>query len=128
MSDAPTLDQMIADILTDLRAKLGVRSKDLTKALAKALAKVRHRLPRRIYRQGMTLVAAEPLAAHPRLRLTLDMPTLQAAATEITTHLATIDVGERRKSWLLGMLGGLSFNLILMFALLIGFLVWRGIL
>lgn len=124
MSDAPTLDQMIADILTDLRAKLGVRSKDLTKALAK----VRHRLPRRIYRQGMTLVAAEPLAAHPRLRLTLDMPTLQAAATEITTHLATIDVGERRKSWLLGMLGGLSFNLILMFALLIGFLVWRGIL
>ncbi len=124
MSDAPTLDQMIADILTDLRAKLGVRSKDLAKALAKA----RHRLPRRIYRQGMTLVKAQPLAVHPKLRQTLDMPALQAAATEVTTHLATIDVGERRKSWLLGMLGGLSFNLILMFALLIGFLIWRGIL
>ncbi len=124
MSDAPTLDQMIADILTELRAKLGVRSKDL----AKALAKVRHRLPRRVYRQAMTLVKAQPLAAHPRLRLTLDIPTLQAAATEVTTHLASIDVGERRKSWLLGMLGGLSFNLILMVALLIGFLIWRGIL
>ncbi|PCH73434.1 MAG: hypothetical protein COC12_04975 [Rhodobacteraceae bacterium] len=124
MSDAPTLDQMIADILTELRTKLGVRSKDL----AKALAKTRHRLPRRVYRQGMTLVKAQPLAAHPRLRLTLDIPTLQAAATEVTTHLASIDVGERRKSWLLGMLGGLSFNLILMGALLIGFLIWREIL
>jgi hypothetical protein len=124
MSDAPTLDQMITDILTELRAKLGVRSKDLAMALAKA----RHRLPRRVYRQGMTLVAAEPLAVHPRLRQTLDIPALQAAATEVTTHLATIDVAERRKSWLLGMLGALSFNLILMFALLIGFLIWRGIL
>ena len=124
MSIAPPLDQMISTVLGDLRAKLGVRGKNLAAAMAKA----RHRLPRRIYRQGMILVAAEPLAAHPKLRLTLDQPALRAAADEISAHLATIDLAEKRKSWLLGMLGGLSFNLILMVALLISFLVWRGFL
>lgn len=123
MSEQISLDQMIAEIVAQLRAKLGVRGKDLGTALDKA----RHRLPRRIYRQAMTLVEAEPLAGHPKLRLTLDGPALASAAAEVSAHLEAIDLVDRRKGWLLGALGGLSFNLILLGALLVGFLVWRGI-
>lgn len=116
-------DQMIAGVVGELRAKLGVRGKDLATALHKA----RHRLPRRIYQLGMTLVAAEPLARHPRLSLTLDQKALESAADEINAHLAAIDLAERRKDWWLGALGALSFNLILTVVLVIVFLRWRGI-
>jgi len=124
MNEQLPLDQMIAGIVTDLRAKLGVRGK----TLAGALAKARHRLPRRIYRQGMILVTAEPLAKHPKLRQTLDRAALSAAAAEVTVYLEAIDLADRRKGWWLGALGGLSFNLILMAVLLVGFLIWREIL
>lgn len=122
MTDQISLDETIAEIGTLLRAKLGVRGKDLGVALGKA----RHRLPRRIYRQAMTLVQAEPLAGHPKLRLTLDGAALTTAATEVSAHLEAIDLADRRKGWWLGALGGLSFNLILFTGLLIGLLVWRG--
>jgi len=124
MNQQASLEQMIADVLSELRAKLGVRGKDLATALGKA----RPQLPRRIYNLGQILVAAEPLAGHPKLRLTLDQTALATVAEEINTHLAAIDLAERRKSWWLGTLGGVSFNLILMVVLLIVVLRWRGIL
>ena len=123
MNEQPTLEQMIDAVVSGLRAKLGVRGKDLTTALNRA----RHRLPRRIYQQGLTLVAAEPLAGHPRLSLTLDQKALESAAEEINAHLAEIDLAERRKDWWLGALGAMSFNLILTVILVIAFLRWRGI-
>jgi len=124
MDHQTPLDQTIAEVVSDLRAKLGVRGKDLATTLGNA----RHRLPRRIYNLGQTLVAAEPLAVHPKLSLTLDQTALAAAAEEINAHLAAIDLSERRKSWWLGTLGGLSFNLILMVVVLIAVLRWQGIL
>jgi hypothetical protein len=123
MNEQLSLEQMIAGVVSDLRAKLGVRGKDLASALNKA----RHRLPRRIYQLGLTLVAAEPLAGHPKLSLTLDQKALESAAQEISAHLAEIDLAERRKDWWLGALGALSFNLILTAILVIAFLRWRGI-
>jgi len=124
MNQHPSLEQMIADLLVELRAKLGARGTDLATALGKA----RPQLPRRVYNLGQSLVAAEPLAGHPKLRLTLDHSALATAADEISAHLATIDLAERRKNWWMGLLGGLSFNLIVMVVLLIAVLRWRGIL
>ncbi len=116
------LDQIIDGIVEDLHAKLGARGKNLSAALARA----RHRLPRRIYHQAMILVKAEPLARHPRLRQTLNGAELASAATEVSAHLAAIDLSERRKTLWLGALGGLVFNLILMGVALVWFLTWRG--
>lgn len=124
MTEPVSTDDQIQTILALLREKLGVRGADLGVALNRA----RNRLPRRIYRQAIALVQAAPLAAHPKLCQTLDHAALAAAATEVQTHLDAISVADRRKGWLLGMLGGLSFNLILALALLIAVLVWRGFL
>ncbi len=122
MNEQLSLDLKIAAIVVQLREKLGVRGKDLGTALGKA----RHRLPRRVYRQAMTLVRAEPLAGHPKLRLTLDNEALSKAAAGVSEHLDAIDLADRRKGWWLGTLGGLSFNMILMAVALVGVLIWRG--
>jgi hypothetical protein len=124
MSEQISLEQMIAGIVAQLREKLGVRGKTLDLTVTNA----RHRLPRRIYRQALILVQAEPLAGHPKLRLTLNQPTLVSAAQEVSAHLEAIDLADQRKGWWLGLLGGLSFNLILAGVLLTVFLVWRGFL
>lgn len=122
MNEHISIEQIIIDLRAQLREKLGVKGSDLGVALNRA----RHRLPRRVYRQGMVLAQAEPLAGHPKLRLTLDAPVLNVAASEVRAHLETVDLADQRKGWWLGVLGGLSFNLILMCALLIAVLVWRG--
>jgi len=124
MTNQIPIEDQIQAIMALLREKLGVRGADLSVALRRA----RYRLPRRVYQQATALVRAEPLAGHPKLRLTLDQAALAAAATGVRAHLESINVADRRKGWLLGMLGGLSFNLILAFALLIVVLVWRGFL
>ncbi|MFT7596476.1 MAG: hypothetical protein ACI8R4_003811 [Paracoccaceae bacterium] len=124
MTDQISIEDQIQTIMALLREKLGVRGADLPAALRRA----RYRLPRRVYRQAATLVGAEPLVGHPKLSLTLDHAALAAAAAGVQTHLQSIDVTDRRKGWLLGMLGGLSFNLILAFTLLIVVLIWRGFL
>lgn len=113
---------MTGAIVAALRTKLGVRAKNLESALAKA----RYRLPRRIYRQAMSLVKAKPMAGHPKLRQMLDMDSLGAAAAEVNLHLEAIDPSDRRKGFWLGALGGLVFNLILMAVALGGFLAWHG--
>lgn len=106
-----------------LREKHGVRSG----ALGPALSKARHRLPRRVYRQGMALAEAGALADHPKLRQTLDFDALKVAGRDVRQHLEAIDLADRRKGWWLGMAGGMAFNLLLAVALLILLLVWRGV-
>ena len=122
MSEHLAFEEMTDEIIAGLRAKLGVRAKDLESALNKA----RRHLPRRVFQQAMTLVDAQPMAGHPRLRQMLDGATLKAAADEVNAHLEAIDLGERRKSLWLGALGGLVFNLILMAVVIGGFLYWRA--
>ena len=124
MTEPATPAGLIAATMILLREKLGVRGA----TLAAALHRARHSLPRHVYRRGLILAEAEPLADHPKLSLTLDAPALAAAAQDVRAHLDSIDLADRRKGWWLGMLGGLSFNLILFVALLIGVLVWRGFL
>lgn len=112
----------IARIRALLQDKLGASGA----SLAAGLRKVRRRLPRGIHAQARALAAAETLAGHPKLCLTLDTPALARAATQVQAHLERIDLADRRRSWWLGMLGGLAFNLLALMALLIGVLVWRG--
>jgi hypothetical protein len=123
MSEPIAVQDQIAETVALLRAQLGVSGKDLTKALRKA----RHRLPRRIYRQATKLAKVEGLASHPKLRLTLDTPALAKAAREVQEHLRDIDVADRRKGWWLGALGALAFNILLFGAIILGFMMWQGL-
>ena len=105
-----------------MRSKLGARGMSLEKSLSKS----RHRLSRRARRGGMDLARVEELSQHPRLSMTLDDEKLGRSAADLRDYLEAIDVADRRKGWWLGMLGGLAFNMILFFVLLLAVLRWRG--
>ena len=96
------------------------------RTLEKALAWAGRLLPKWAHREGRYLVQASQLMGHPKLRLMIDEGKVVKARDMLVTHLKTIDPNERRKTRVLGVLGVISFNLILVLAALIGYLIWRG--
>ena len=122
MTQPQAIQGLIAQTKTLMREKLGVRGADMARAVARA----KRQLPTKVYKQALLLANAEPLAVHPKLRLTLDAPALAAAAGEVQQYLNAIDMADRRKGRILGMLGGMAFNMILFVVLLVVLLYWRG--
>ncbi|MCV6586266.1 MAG: hypothetical protein OIF47_12080 [Marinibacterium sp.] len=117
------LQTRFADTRILFREKIGGSRTSLGKGVsAKA-----HRLPRWARRRARALAAAEPLLAHPKLRLTLDVETLGREVDELQSYLRGIDLQDRRKGWWLGMLGGMVFNLLVFFALLVVGLRYFGL-
>ena len=96
--------------------------------LQKAMRKVGRRVPKALHRQAAVLIEAEQLAGHPKIRLGLDAEKVAAAEAGLRAGLEAVDPADRRKGFVLGLLGGLAFNLIAAFVLLVVFLKWRGFL
>lgn len=123
MSQQTEIQTQIAQTILLLRKKLGAKGK----TLAESVRRAKRRLPRKVYKQAMELARAEPMAEHPKLRLTLDTPALEKAANEVQSHLRAINLADRRWGWFLGMLGGLAFNILAFAVLVLVFLWWRGL-
>lgn len=119
------MSQTVLEEIEEIRSLLAERTQ-ASGDLPLALRKARRQLPRRIYRQGMRLAEALPLLEHPKLSLTLDQVALHGASREVTAHLRSINLAERRKDRLLQVLGSMAFSLLAVVALLILVLRWRG--
>ncbi len=119
------MSQTLGDDIAEIRTLLSEKEQ-ASGTLSKALQKARRRLPRRIFRQGQRLAAALPLLDHPKLSQTLDQGALKAAAQEVSAHLKTIDVAQRRKDWLLDLLGSIAMSLLGVMGLLLLVLYLRG--
>ena len=102
--------------------RLGIKGKTLERAVARA----GRLLPKWAQRDARYLAQAEQLMGHPKLRLMVDEAKLTKARAALVEHLKSIDPAERRKTKLLGTLGVISFNLILVVAAFITYLVWQG--
>ena len=96
------------------------------RTLEKALARAGRLLPNWAQREGRYLAQASDLMDHPKLRLMIDEAKIEKAHMSLVTHLKTIDPSERRKTRILGTLGVISFNMILVTIALISYLIWRG--
>lgn len=94
--------------------------------LEKALSKAGRLLPKWAHREGRYLVQATQFSEHPKLRLTIDGVKVERAHKALIAHLKTIDPAERRKTRILGVLGVVSFNLIIVVTAFLAFLMWRG--
>lgn len=84
------------------------------------------RLPRRVRRDLGEVARAQQFAGHPKLGRQIDGARVRAAARRAEDWLVAVDVADRRKGFVLSLLGSLSFNLILLFAILVAVLRWRG--
>jgi hypothetical protein len=123
LKDQNKIPEQIDQVSALMRHKLGGRGRDL----GAVLRKTGHRLPRSLRKQAATLAEARAMAEHPKLRMTMDTQTLSRATRDVNAHLEAIDLKDQRKGWWLGMAGGLVFNLLLAFVLLILFLRWQGL-
>ena len=106
-----------------VQLKLGVGGRTLSGRFSRA----GRRLPKRIQRAGRIITDAEVRMAHPRLARLHDPKAINAAFSEIAAHLETIDPADRRKGRVLGVLGGMAFNLILLIGVIIILLYWQDV-
>ncbi|SDW61781.1 hypothetical protein SAMN05444358_1011315 [Ruegeria halocynthiae] len=123
MSQEIDIQTRIAQAILLLRKKLGVRDKSLTASVRRA----RRRLPRKIYKQAMVLAQAEQMADHPRLRFVLDTPKLEQASDDVQSHLNAINLADRRWGWFLSFLGSIALGLLVLSAVAVIILRWRGL-
>ncbi len=121
--DAETLDRKTADVLMLAKAKFGVRGR----SLEKAMKKVGRRVPSWVHKEVRVISEARGLTGHPKMMLQIDQVRVEKAFEAITAHLETVDRRARRIDRILDVLGSLSFNLIVLTALVILFLRWRGL-
>lgn len=119
---ADRIEKQVETVRRLLDERLRIRGRDLSHQIRKA-----GRLLPRPVRNDLTYVAeAKRMLTHPKLRLMVDEAKVEAALDRSVVYLKTVDPSERRKDRLLGMAGVVAFNLIVVAAVLIGVLIWRG--
>ena len=121
MIDRQQFDDRIATLQTALRDKLRLRGASFERQIARA----GRGLPRRQRRAAQTLLGAQDWMGHPRLARLLDRRAVDAAFADLHRHLDPIDPGERRRTAILRLLGGIVLNLMMFGALLT--LVYRWV-
>lgn len=83
-------------------------------------------LPRKIRAQAAFLADACEQAEHPHLRPRIDMGRVTAAYDACVRHLTGINRWERRRVGALNFLASAAFNLLVVAALVVVVLIWRG--
>ena len=123
MIDPAAFQQDIDAVRDKLRARLGARGR----TLAHGLRRAGRSLPKPARQAGARLVQVQRMVANPRLRRLADPAQVDAALAELNVHLDTMKAADRRKDRLLGFAGSAVFNLMVLGALVIAFLRWRGL-
>ena len=100
-----------------MRERLGIRRGE---TLAEKMRRGGRLLPRKVRREAQYLVETETRVAVPKLAFQMDVARTQKAAEVVRRYLETVDAADRRKGVLLGILGWLAFN----FLLISGLVIW----
>lgn len=124
MQQDPDLNVIEQKALKALRSRLGVKARNLPRGMKRA----GRRLPRDAHRAAGVISAAKAQIGHPKLGRMVDMHSVTSAETVLHGHLEKIDPKERRKDLILSMLGTQAFNILAVFALVVGVMMWRGLL
>ena len=124
MVDPKDINAKVAISLKLIEKKFGIESDDL----GKAMRKIGRRLPRKAHDNAKFMVKFQQQSGHPKLAMQLSSDDFSKAFNVLQDALNSYDVKDHRKGAILGALGGLVFNLILAFTLLVVFLLWRGFL
>jgi len=103
-------------------AALGVRAG----TLAAAKRKAGRSLPRRVRGALEQVVEAQARTANPKLRATPDQAARARAEEDALVWLASIDRADARRGALLSLAGTIVFNLLIVVAAFIGWMVWAG--
>lgn len=117
METQQSINDRAGRIMRGLEQAFGVRAA----TLAKALRKTGRRLPKRLQAEAARIVKAQALGGHPKLMQQVDSAALDAAEARVIAHLKTIDRADQRKGRMLSIAGAIAFNILLVIA---GFVIW----
>lgn len=117
------LDERLDKIAALMEERLGIRGDGFEAKVARA----GRLLPRKLRREAAVLVEARRMAAHPRLRCRVDDRRLRKAARVFERYLVRIDPAERRVTRLVNWLAGNALNILIVAALTVAVLAWRGL-
>lgn len=123
MTDRHIFDQRATALRESLRVKLGIRSTSLEQGLRRA----GRLLPKSLRVSGKVLIDAQKKLPNPKIARQMDARSVDKAFQAIEAHLAAIDPKERRKDARLRWLAVLIINLVILSALMIALLQWRGL-
>lgn len=115
--------QMADRVAALMEERLGIRGS----TLADKLDSGGRRLPRRIRREAEYLAGAAGQAADPAQLAQLDHPRIARAYDACVTHLTRIGPLGRYRAALLALSGRLSVNLLILAAIVVAVLLWRGL-
>ncbi len=90
------------------------------------LRKARGSLPRRVIKDARSVAECLPMIGHPKLERLIDYENMRAAQTRVMQHLDSVDVAQIRRDRFLRMFGLLAFNVILVAALFLYWMVSTG--
>lgn len=107
-----------------IEEKLDVRGHGLEAKLGRGGRK----LPRAVREAGEQLLLGQRMAANPKLARQVDMERIAAACDIAERTLSRIDPWERRKTLAVNWLAGNAFNMIVVLALVVAIVAWRGLL
>ncbi len=122
---------MSADAIVEDRAKrladlieerLGIRGRGLEAKLHRA----GRALPRYVRREAAQIEQALRMKSHPKLARQVDTAGIEKAYRACERWLETVDPKERRKDLILSFLATNAFNLIVIFAAFVTWMVWTG--
>ncbi|MCH2094534.1 MAG: hypothetical protein MK160_05380 [Rhodobacteraceae bacterium] len=123
MIDASEIDRKVALLETLLGQKFGASRGSLTARVRKA----GRRLPRWVRRDVLRVAEAQSaLQGPPKLAVRVDLPRVDRAFRNAERWLKAVDAADRRRGAILGMLGALVFNILVLGVLLVIVLIWRG--
>ncbi|MFC2966501.1 hypothetical protein [Acidimangrovimonas pyrenivorans] len=121
---AITVQQMADRVAELMDSRLQVRGK----GLAAKLQNGGRNLPRDVRANAEFLVEAATMAKNPKLLPQIDEVRVAEAYNSCLRHLTAISRHDRRKALARSIGANIAFSLLVVFALLITVLVWRGFL
>ena len=119
---AITIQQMADRVAGLMEERLRVRGAGLTQKLRKG----GRLLPRKVRTQAAFLAQAAALAQNPKLMMQLDQAAVAQAYDTCVKHLGRVNAWERRKSAVVGMVASMAASVLVLGALLLAVLRWRG--
>lgn len=122
MLTSGSIGQMADRVAALMAEHLKVRGQGLPEKLRRG----GRMLPRKVRAEASFLADACKQAENPHLRVRIDMARVTAAYDACVRHLIGLNRWQRRRIALLNFLASATFNLLILAALVITVLVWRG--
>lgn len=116
--------QQMADRVSEL---LGERLRVKGDTLEARLKKAGRRLPRKVRDAGAVLVQATQMIRNPKLLHLVDDAVVAEAYDICLRHLNTVNPNEAMKTLVLGIAAHIAFSLLVVGALVVATLYWRGL-